>query len=63
MFVYCPLHFNAQGLLKEMIQASSSTVELRSNEIASDIAHQLRELQSRMMEVIEHAVIHNPEVS
>lgn len=50
------------AILKEMVCASLSSSELRENDVAAELALQLRDLHSKMAEVIEQALINGVEV-
>lgn len=51
------------ALLRDMINASSSVAELRSNDIAEEVAGQIRGYQSQIMSSVELALTSYPEVS
>ena len=51
------------ALLNEVINASTSPQELRDNEIAEEVAQQLRGYQSKIVSAIDVALTSHPEVS
>lgn len=51
------------ALLRDMINASASSAELRSNDIAEEVAAQIRGYQSSIMSSVELALTSYPEVS
>ena len=53
----------ASGVLCSILISSPSASSLRSNEIASEVAVQLRSLQNGLGAAIEYELTHDPEVS
>jgi VHS domain len=50
------------GILKEIITASTSAKELQENDVAAEVATQLKALQSQLVPAIEHAILYDSEV-
>ena len=50
------------SLLQDCISASTTASELRSNDLAEEVANQIRQYQTAIMNAVEAALIRNPEV-
>jgi VHS domain len=50
------------GILREIITAATSANELQENDVAAEVASQLKGLQSQLVPAIEHAILYDSEV-